>query len=171
MNNPSLYSIAPNYYIYYYNLIESNDLIHELRRNGEECVAFMESISEDRYDFAYDARKWTISQVFRHIIETERVFAYRALRFSRFDETPLAGFNENDYIERLNSIAFPKKKLIHEFKALRDSTISLFESMNSEMIGFMGTANGFSVNAEMLGFMIVGHTIHHMDIVESRYLL
>ena len=171
MNNPTLYAAAPNYYIYYYNLIESNDLILELKKNKEEVVTFMESIQENRFDFAYAEGKWTVSQVFRHIIETERIFAYRALRFSRFDETPLSGFNENDFIEKLNSISFSKQKLIQEFKAVRDSTISLFETMNPEMLGFMGTANGLSVSAEMLGFMIVGHTIHHMDVIENRYLM
>ena len=171
MNNPSLYSAAPNYYIYYYNLIESNDLLHELRKNAEEGVAFMDSIPENRYDFVYASGKWSIAQVLRHIIETEIIFAYRALRFSRFDETPLSGFNENDYIEKLNSVAFSKSKIIHEYRAVREATISLFECMTPEMKSFMGTANGLSVNAEMLGFMIVGHAIHHMDIVEGRYLI
>jgi hypothetical protein len=131
----------------------------------------MESIQENRFDFAYAEGKWTASQVFRHIIETERIFAYRALRFSRFDETPLSGFNENDFIEKLSSTAFPKQKLIQEFKTVRDSTISLFETMTPEMLSFMGNANGLSVSAEMLGFMIVGHTVHHMDVIENRYLV
>ena len=131
----------------------------------------MNSIPEDRYDFSYASGKWSVSQVLRHIIETERVFAYRALRFSRFDETPLAGFNENDYIEKLNSVSFSKYKIIQEFKNVRAGTISLFEFMTPDMMSFMGTANGLSTNAEMLGFMIVGHTIHHLDIIENRYLV
>jgi hypothetical protein len=171
MNNPTLYSTAPSYYIYYYNLIDSNNLIDELKRNKEECIAFIDSIPEDRFHFAYSPGKWSLSQVFRHIIETERVFAYRALRFSRFDETPLAGFNENDYIEKLNSVDFNKGRIKSEFMAVRDSSISLFEPMTSEMLGFMGSANGLAVNAEMLGFMIVGHTIHHMDVIDNRYLV
>jgi hypothetical protein len=170
MNNPTLYASAPNYYLYYFDLVESNELIAELKKNRAEVVAFLEGIPDNRWDFAYEQDKWTAAQVIRHIIETERIFAYRALRFSRFDSTPLAGFNENHYIENLKAIPFTRLGLINEFKTVRDSTISLFESMTSEMLAYMGEANGLPVNAEMLGFMIVGHTAHHVSIIETRYL-
>jgi uncharacterized damage-inducible protein DinB len=169
MKDKSIYSTAPAYYTYYFDLIESNDLLHELRENGKHVVDFIASISDDKWHARYAPEKWTAAEVIRHIIETERVFAYRAMRFSRFDSTPLPGFNENDFIANLAGFQFSKQQTLHEFQTLRESTIRLFETMNSEMIAFMGNANGLSMSAEMLGFMIVGHTKHHCQIIEERY--
>ncbi len=106
----------------------------------------------------------------RHIIETERIFGYRALRFSRFDSTSLPGFNENDYIAHLSDIEFSKEQTVREFRAIREAGISLFETMNDRMLTYMGNANGLAVSAQMLGFMIVGHTQHHIAVVQERYL-
>jgi uncharacterized damage-inducible protein DinB len=171
MQDKSLYSAAPAYYTYYFDLIESNNLLHELRENGNYVADFITSIPEDKWHSSYAPEKWTVAEVVRHIIETERIFAYRALRFSRFDITPLPGFNENEFIAHLSKVQFSKEHSLREFQTLRESTLSLFETMSSEMLVFMGNANGLSMSAEMLGFMIVGHTLHHCGIIEERYLL
>ena len=170
MKDKSIYSEAPIYFTYYFDLVESNDLLHELRSNANAIEGFLNSVSDEKWHYAYDNGKWTIAEVVRHIIETERVFAYRALCCSRFDETPLPGFNENNYISNLHSVKFSKTNMIREFSSVRESSICLFESMNTEMLKFMGNANGLQVSAEMLGFMIVGHTRHHVGIIEDRYL-
>jgi hypothetical protein len=170
MLDKSLYASAPAYYTYYFDLVESNNLLHELKENGTQVTALIHSIDVEKWHGTYAPDKWTVAEVMRHIIETERIFAYRALRFSRFDATPLPGFNENDFIARLNHIQFSKAQLLSEFETLRESTICLFETFNDEMLAFKGNANGLSMSAEMLGFMIVGHTKHHCQIIEERYL-
>ena len=170
MHDKTLYSQAPAYYTYYFDLVESNNILVELRKNASDVVEFISSIPEEKWHFAYAVNKWTVAEVIRHIIETERIFAYRALRFSRFDETPLPGFNENNFIANLDALQFSKASLLREFQTVREATISLYEMMTSEMLKFTGNANGLSLSAEMLGFMIVGHTSHHVSVISQRYL-
>lgn len=170
MQDKSIYSAAPAYFTYYFDLIESNNLLDELRENARNVSDFTASIPDAKWHSRYASDKWTVAEVFRHIIETERIFSYRVLRLSRFDATPLPGFNENEYIANLAHVQFSKQQTLREFQSLRDSTVCLFETMNAEMLGFMGNANGLAVSAEMLGYMIVGHTLHHARIIEERYL-
>ena len=170
MQDKSLYADAPAYYTYYFDLVESNDLLHELKESEVRISDFITSIPEEKWHSCYDTEKWTVAEVVRHIIETERILAYRALRFSRFDGTLLPGFNENEFIAHLADVQFSKQQTLGEFQAVRAATITLYESMNDRMRSFMGNANGLSVSAEMLGFMIVGHTEHHARVIEERYL-
>lgn len=169
MLDKSIYAQAPAYYHYYFDLVESNDLLQELRMNQSRIIDFIREIPNEKWHFAYAEGKWTIAEVVRHIIETERIFAYRALRFSRFDSTPLAGFDENSYIAQLHEVTFSKEQLLRDFATVREASIGLFESMNTDMLRFAGQANGTSVTAEMLGFMVVGHAVHHAGVVRNRY--
>jgi hypothetical protein len=169
MLDKTIYSAAPSYYHYYFDLVETNDLIKEMALNASEVEAFIHSVSEEKWNYAYAEGKWTVAQVLRHVIETERIFAYRAMRFSRFDATALPGFNENDYIAHLDSVAFSQSQILREFQTVREASKSLFETMTGEMLRFVGNANGLQVTAEMLGFMIVGHTRHHLKVLGERY--
>ena len=169
MQEKSLYATAPAYYTYYFDLVQSNDLIHELKEGSISMSDFMASIPEEKWHHRYAPEKWTVAEVVRHIIETERIFAYRALRFSRFDSTQLPGFDENNFIAHLADVQFTKQQTLREFHTVRDATISLYESMNERMRSFMGNANGLSMSAEMLGFMVVGHTQHHVNVIKERY--
>lgn len=170
MQDKTLYANAPAYYTYYFDLVKTNDLLQELKEGGSRITDFIASIPEEKWHHRYEPEKWTVAEVVRHIIETERIFAYRALRFSRFDGTLLPGFNENEFIAHLADVPFSKQQTLGEFQTVRAATISLYESMNDRMRSFMGNANGLSVSAEMLGFMIVGHTEHHVGVIEERYL-
>ncbi|MFM7726124.1 MAG: DinB family protein [Flavobacteriales bacterium] len=170
MQDKSIYTAAPAYYAYYFDLVKSNDLIQELRANVVEAEGVLSMLPEEKWHYAYADNKWTIAEVVRHVIETERIFAYRALRLSRLDDTPLAGFNENSYIANLHAVRFSKDDTMRELRAVRESTVCLFNAMNDEMLHFLGNANGLSVSAEMLGFMIVGHTCHHIGVIEERYM-
>jgi uncharacterized Fe-S cluster-containing MiaB family protein len=170
MQDKSIYATAPAYYTYYFDLVESNNLMHELSLNGEFVTNLMGTIPDAQWNNRYAPDKWTIAEVIRHIIETERIFAYRALRFSRFDGTDLPGFNENSFISALQDVKFSKEQTLTDFRSVRNASLTLFETMNREMLSFMGNANGFSMSAEMLGFMIVGHTVHHCRVIEERYL-
>jgi hypothetical protein len=169
MLDKTIYPAAPSYYHYYFDLVESNDLLAELQANATTVESYIRSIAPERWNFAYAEGKWSVAEVLRHTIDTERIFAYRALRFSRLDPTPLPGFNENTYIESLKDNHVTPDQLLREFLSVRQATVTLFESMNHAMLRFPGNANGQSVTAEMLGFMIVGHTKHHLNVLRDRY--
>jgi uncharacterized damage-inducible protein DinB len=170
MRDKTIYSNAPIYFHYYFDLIEGNDLIAELTLNAAYTFRKIEAIPDSRWHLAYAQDKWTMAEVIRHIIETERIFSYRALRFSRHDSTPLPGFDENNYIAALKHVEFTKQQLMDEFRTLRESTIQLFKTMTPDLLQFAGSANGATVTAEMLGFMIVGHGVHHLHVLDERYM-
>jgi len=169
MPQPSLYTTAPKYFHKYFDLTHSDDLIEELRNNKKIIEEQIANVPAEKWHFAYAEGKWTVAEVYRHIIETERIFAYRALRLSRMDHTPLAGFDENAFISNLGSMRFSQEQLLHEFSTVREATISLYASMSTQMLRFEGNANGLSITAEMYAFMIAGHGVHHANVVKERY--
>ena len=170
MTDPTLYSEAPTYFHYYYGLIPSNDLLVALHDDLNATLDILKSISSEKENFAYAPGKWTTKEVFKHIIECERIFAYRALRFSRFDNTPLPGFDENDFIENSKQMNQSLAELIAEFELVRKSTIALFKYMSPEMLQFQAPANNTTYSTRAIGFMIVGHCIHHCNFVTHSYL-
>ncbi|MBI2259236.1 MAG: DinB family protein [Flavobacteriia bacterium] len=170
INKPELSSL-PYYYQYYVNLITENDLFEAFENNKKEFIQFISSIEKDKLDFSYEMNKWTVREVIRHILDTERIFQYRAFRFSRFDFTPLSGFDENKYISKTTHLILNKEELIEEFSLIRQNTIALYRQMNNDMLDFLGEANKQQSNARGLGFFIVGHQKHHTKIIKERYFL
>lgn len=170
MNNRSIYNNAPKYYHYYYDLIGTDNLLAELEQNKQQTLAFMKSIPAHKQHVAYAEGKWTINEVLQHIIDTERIFQYRAFRFSRMDNTTLSGFNEDDYIDNIKGYSLSLTNLIEDFEAVRHSSQQLFKNMNDTMLDFRGSANKVQASARQLGFMIVGHGLHHLKVIEERYL-
>lgn len=166
---PSL-SDAPEYYHYYFNLVPENNLIDALENNMRHTVEMMHSIAEDAYAHAYASGKWTIAEVFQHIIDCEKILSYRAFRFSRFDATPLAGFNEDEYIVASRSHPLSVAQLNMHYEMIRRQSIQMFQSMDEDMLNFKGTANRLQMNARGIGFMLAGHNIHHCNIIRERYL-
>ena len=128
------------------------------------------SIPDAKADFRYEEGKWSIRELLCHIIDAERIFAYRALRFSRNDKTPLAGFEENDYAPQANAGGRSLNKIADEMKHLRTSTVDLFESFTPEMLARKGTASNNELSVIGLGFIIAGHETHHLHILKDRYL-
>ena len=170
MTNNRVYSNAPVYFHYYFGLLESDNLLAELENDRKESISFWKNISSEKEHFAYQEGKWTVNQVVRHIVDCERIFAYRAMRFARFDTTDLPGFYENFYIHGIINHQENLSNLIEEFDALRKSTISLFKSMNAEMLTFVGSANNTSYSTEAIGFFMIGHNVHHCNVIKQRYL-
>jgi hypothetical protein len=170
MNNPELYTQAPPYCHYYFDLIQTDNLMAELQQNKALVLDTLAAFSETQAEIAYAPGKWTVKEVFRHLMETERILAYRALRFSRMDPTPLPGFEEDEYILQAKEMKYDLTDLNLEFKALRDSTIQLFKPMTEGMLNFTGLANQVHYTPKTLGFMIIGHAIHHCNILKTRYL-
>jgi hypothetical protein len=161
---------APAYYQRYINTVTDEDLITALQNEMEEAIAVMNSVPAEKESFAYADGKWTVKQVVSHVIDTERIFNYRALRFSRFDMTPLSGFDENDYAPKANTENRSLNDLKEEYIAVRKSNILFFNSLTQEMLESKGTANKNSMTPKAIGWMIPGHSKHHFQVIRERYL-
>ncbi len=159
----------PEYYLNYTKLAQGNDLLKALTDSRDLSVRLIQSIPPDKQDFAYANGKWSIKQVLSHIIDSERVFAYRALRFSRRDSTELPGYEENDYAENSNASGRDLNDIRDEYVTVRDSTIQLYRYMNDEMLDFKGIANKVNFTPRILGWIIVGHNTHHCSVIREKY--
>ena len=168
MPKPNL--TLPTFYQRYVDQVENDQIVPALITNGNETLELIRSIPEKNGDYAYDTGKWTIKEVIAHMIDAERVFAYRALRFSRNDQTVLPGFEENDWALEANANNRRLYKIAEEFANLRASNVDLFGSFNDEMLLRKGTASGAEMSVEAIGFVIVGHELHHRKILLERYL-
>jgi hypothetical protein len=154
----------------YIDLVKENDFREAIRKNTRQFFKLVEHIPRKKYDHAYAEGKWTIRQMMQHLIDGERVFAYRALTLSRKDPTPLPSFDEKLWAVNDGGAARRWKDLLEEFKAVRRSTEYLFEPLTDEQLRFVGTVRDLPLNAFTIGFIIPGHVIHHMRILEERYL-
>ena len=169
IQKPNLTDV-PAYYGAYLDLIKENDLLTFLKNRTEETLKFIASIPVEKAEYRYAPGKWSIKEVLSHIIDTERILTYRALRFSRKDVTELSGFDENVYAPNANTGNRTLKEIAEEYNAVRLASISLFSYMTPEMLDFKGKANKASNTARGLGWMIAGHDVHHCNIVKERYL-
>ncbi len=161
---------VPSFYKNYVKQIEETDLLQALRVSGHRCLELVHSIPEEKVDFRYADGKWTIRELLCHIIDAERIFTYRALRFARNDKTDLAGFEENDYATQANASGRSMQKIAAEMAHLRSATIDLFETFTPEMLIRKGTANKNELSVIVLGFIIAGHETHHCNVLKERYL-
>ena len=161
----------PNYLVAYISLVPSDNCIDAMQENLTTFVSFIENnVPLEKSNYKYQEDKWTIKDLIRHIIDAERIFAYRALRFARFDTTPLSGFEENDYVANVATNSVEILDLLEEFILVRKSTIKLFESFSPEMLAAKGIASGNEISVLAIGFIISGHTIHHQNVITERYL-
>jgi hypothetical protein len=163
---------APAYARYYFERTAGHtNLLDALRKNKEDIAAFIRSIPEEKGDFQYAEGKWSTKSVIAHIIDTERIFQGRALRFSRKDETPVPGFEEDWYADHANTDYRSFEEMAIEFEAVREAGILLFQYMTMSMLDFIGTANNNPLTARSAGWIMVGHAVHHRGIITERYLV
>jgi hypothetical protein len=134
------------------------------------AIHFFQNIPENKIDHAYAEGKWTIREMFQHIIDAERIFSYRALRFARKDPTPLTGFDENLFAVNAKADKRDWNDLLEEFKIVRKATEWLYSSFDEEQLDASGTSNGSSIYVLAFGYISVGHAIHHMNVIKQRYL-
>ncbi|MBC5839368.1 DinB family protein [Flavobacterium muglaense] len=154
----------------YVNAAANTNLIEELEICLHEFIRFVQDIPMDKFDYRYAEGKWTIKEIIQHIIDTERIFAYRALRISRNDKTPLPGFDENDYVDNTNANERNLQGLLTEMAVVRQATLSLFNSFSKEQLMRIGTASNTSISVRAIGFIMIGHQKHHQKVFEERYL-
>lgn len=146
------------------------NLIEELEISLHAFIKFVQNIPLDKFDYRYAEGKWTIKDIIQHLIDCERIFAYRALRFSRNDKTALPGFEENDYVDNTDANGRSIQDLLTEFSAVRHSTLLFYKSLSEEQLNRIGTASTYQLSARALGFVIIGHQKHHQKVFEERYL-
>ena len=161
--------VLPEYYIRYINEVDDVELNEALIRYGENLLINDKEKLIDLGDRAYSPGKWSVKDIIQHMIDAERIFVYRALRFARNDDTPLPGFEENDYVPVAKANIRTIEDLLIEFETLRRSTLKFFESCDREMLERAGISTGVSISVLSIGFVIAGHTHHHVNVIREKY--
>lgn len=161
----------PEYYQQYTGLLPELELTELLESQKEAMLSLFSSSEDVDIHYRYARGKWSIAEVLQHMMDTERIFQYRALCISRKDQTSLPGFDQDKYVEASGADQRNLSGLIDEYKAVRDSTISLFKSFSPEMMQFMGLSNGQDLSTAAAGFIIAGHEKHHLKLFKGNYKL
>jgi len=154
----------------YLDLVEDRSIVALLESSLAEFVAFFNSIEESKLDFSYQEGKWTLKELMLHMIDTERVFQYRALRFSRNDKTNLPGYDENFYTPNSNANKRDLASLLNEYVAVRNSTIALFSSFGEKTMLVIGNSGENTMSVRAIAYIILGHQTHHIKVINERYL-
>jgi hypothetical protein len=141
-----------------------------LSEQVNNTLSLLRGISEAKSRTRYEPNKWSIKEVLGHFTDTERIMSYRALRIGRADTTPLAGFEQDDYVRAANFEARAFADMLSEFQAVRNATAALFRGFDETAIGRRGTANNLSVTVRALAYIIAGHERHHLNVLQTRYL-
>lgn len=158
------------YYKKYIALVKEVPLVEALLQGQVDTISFFRAIPEEKLGFRYAEGKWSPKQVLLHLIDTERVFAYRALQFARSDNADLKGYDENIFAENSNADQRSLESLLEEYSAVRTASIHLFKSFDPTAMERFGKANGGPMSVRAAGYIICGHEIHHQNIVRERYL-
>ncbi len=159
-----------SYYEPYIKILNDEGLVKMMLKTGADFEQFIETIPDEKLHYAYADEKWTVAEVILHIIDAERVFQYRSLRFARNDKTDLLGFEQNDYVPFSEANTRSKGSLLAEFTALRKSTVELFKNLTPKMLLREGKANGNAISVRAIGFIVSGHVKHHQKVLMERYL-
>ena len=160
----------PPYFSKYIDLIEGDDIKKAFAAQQLQLAAILNAIPDAKADYAYAEGKWTVKQLLQHIIDTERIFAYRALWIARRSETPLSGFDENAFAEHADVSKRSLQDLKNEFIAVRSSTQILFDSFTQDDLQQHGISNTKEIKVNAIGFITLGHLVHHYNVLKERYL-
>ncbi|MBA2526047.1 MAG: DinB family protein [Pyrinomonadaceae bacterium] len=158
------------YYGKYVSLVPDGNILTVLGKQVEETAVLLNSIPESRANFRYAPDKWSIKELVGHMIDTERIFSYRALRFARNDKTPLPGYEQDDYVSNASFDGCTLTDLASELKSVRQSTLFLFKHLDANAWMRGGVANDSEASVRALAHIIAGHELHHREILHSRYL-
>lgn len=159
----------PEYFDRYISYVPELDVINALEKYGIDYLHKEKETFRELGHQVYSPGKWTLRDILQHIIDTERVFSYRALRFARNDSTSLPGFDENLFAANAHASARKLDDLLDEFDLVRQSTIALYKSFNDDILQQEGFVFKSNISVLALGFTMVGHVIHHMEVIRERY--
>lgn len=158
------------FYSSYVNMVNDDlTLLQALESGKESSLAFFSAISSEKLLYAYAKGKWTILQVLLHLIDTERIFQYRALCIARNDKTSFPGFDQDNYIEPSRANNRGLLSLLEEYLSVRHSTLQLFKNLPEDSLTRLGEASNNLLSPRAAGFIIAGHELHHIKIVRERY--
>jgi uncharacterized damage-inducible protein DinB len=152
----------------YIRLVPEGNIIDILLAQEKQMTELLASLTESQSAYRYAEGKWTLKEVVGHIADSERVMTYRLLRFARGDQTPLPGFDQELFIPPFGS--WTTAQLAEDYRAVRQSTITLLRGLPTEAWSRKGTANSVSITARALAYGIAGHELHHMGVIRNRYL-
>jgi hypothetical protein len=167
---PQAGEYAP-YYDRYISLIQEDDILNTLDQQRRQTMLVLSGRDEEDGDFRYAPEKWSAKEVLGHICDSERIFAYRALRIARADATPLEGFEQDDYVRKGPFAQRPLADLVEDFIAVRRATLSLLRNLDEAAWVRRGIANKNEVSVRALAYIIAGHELHHRRILEEKYFV
>lgn len=169
MSKPLLTSY-PAYFQKYVDQVPEEDLLTAFQNQAQIIMPFLSKIDEKKSAFAYAEGKWTLKELLQHIIDTERIFNYRALCIARGESASLPGFDENVYADHSNANSRKWQDMVEEFSIVRKGTEILFKSFTDGMLESTGVSNNNAVTVKSIGFITLGHFSHHKKVIEERYL-
>jgi uncharacterized damage-inducible protein DinB len=162
----------PAYAVMYMKLIPDDGMLLKHLGDGFDSVKkLILSLSGDKLLYRYANNKWTIKEVLVHLIDDERIYAYRALCFARNEKTPLPGFEQDDYIASSNANHRNIENILQEYEAVRNATIAFYEGLDDVALLRSGIANNNKATVRALGYHIAGHELHHLNIIKEKYLI
>lgn len=157
------------YYDRYISLISGTEILATLESQRRQMMLLLSGRDEADGDFRYAPDKWSAKQVLGHVCDTERIFAYRALRIARGDRTPIEGFEQDDYVRNGPFVQLPISEIIDEYIAVRRATLTLLRNLDEPAWTRRGIANKNEVSVRALAYIIAGHELHHRRILEEKY--
>lgn len=157
------------YYGKYIALVPGNNVMRALETQGRETVQMLTGLNESQAAYRYAPGKWSLKEVVGHLTDSERIFCYRALRIARGDQTPIEGFEQDDYVRGAEFDRLPLADLVAEFIAVRQATLRLFGSLPAEAWTRRGVANKNEVSVRAIAYVIAGHELHHRQILKEKY--
>lgn len=169
MKRPAEDEYVP-YFKTYIDKVEGEDVLSLMKKVHADTQQLLQTIPVDQEDFAYAEGKWTIKELILHLCDCERVFQYRAVSFARGDETGLPGFDHDNWVVNSNAAKRSLSEIANEYRTIRNASISLFESFDEEQLSQSGLANGNKVTVRALAFILVGHELHHRNVLQERYI-
>ena len=158
------------FYSNYVLLVPESNLFEAFKNLQATSSSFWSSISEEQANYRYAEGKWSIKELLQHIIDTERIFAYRALAFARGESIALPGYDENLYTENCLADNRAYSDILAELEVVRKSTRELFKSFDDSVLDNLGNASNSPLSVKAIGFILVGHELHHINVAKERYL-
>jgi len=158
------------YYSRYIQRVPEGDVVTALRSQIGETLALLRGLPESVATYRYAADKWSVNEMVGHVIDTEKIFGYRALRFARGDNTPVPGYEQDDYVRGSSFNAYPLSELADELETVRRATLYFFQHLDDDAWARRGVANNAEVSVRALAYIIAGHELHHREMLRTRYL-
>jgi hypothetical protein len=159
------------YYDRYISLISGSDILGTLDSQRRQTLLLLSGRDQADGDFRYAPDKWNAKQVLGHVCDTERIFAYRALRIARGDRTPMEGFEQDDYVRNGPFASAPLPEIIEDYIAVRRATLTLLRNLDEAAWAWRGVANKNEVSVRALAYIIAGHELHHRRVLEEKYFV